>query len=100
MLAANNLLHVEDLVLHFRTSQGPVQAVDGVDIDLDHNRAVVILGESGGVASIRWVRPDFTTPSQRRAFASKVRESAESASMTAGASSRAASRMAVGTTSF
>ncbi len=47
MLAENNLLHVEDLVLHFRTSQGPVQAVDGVDIDLDHNRAVVILGESG-----------------------------------------------------
>lgn len=47
MLAENNLLHVENLVLHFRTSQGPVQAVDGVDIDLDHNRAVVILGESG-----------------------------------------------------
>ncbi len=47
MLAENNLLHVEDLVLHFRTSQGPVQAVDGVDLDLDHNRAVVILGESG-----------------------------------------------------
>src|SRR5512140_950574 len=47
MMTENNLLHVEDLVLHFRTSQGPVQAVDGVDIDLDHNRAVVILGESG-----------------------------------------------------
>jgi oligopeptide/dipeptide ABC transporter ATP-binding protein len=47
MLAESNLLHVEDLVLHFRTSQGPVQAVDGVNIDLDHNRAVVILGESG-----------------------------------------------------
>jgi peptide/nickel transport system ATP-binding protein len=47
MLAENNLLHVEDLVLHFRTSQGAVQAVDGVDIDLDHNQAVVILGESG-----------------------------------------------------
>ncbi len=47
MLAEGNLLHVEDLILHFRTSQGPVQAVDGVDIDLDHNRAVVILGESG-----------------------------------------------------
>src|SRR5512143_799444 len=47
MLAENNLLHVENLVLHFRTNQGAVQAVDGVDIDLDHNRAVVILGESG-----------------------------------------------------
>ncbi len=47
MMTDRNLLHVEDLVLHFRTSQGAVQAVDGVDIDLDHNRAVVILGESG-----------------------------------------------------
>jgi peptide/nickel transport system ATP-binding protein len=47
MLAENSLLRVENLVLHFRTSQGPVQAVDGVDLDLDHNRAVVILGESG-----------------------------------------------------
>src|SRR5512146_1680928 len=47
MLAEDKLLHVENLVLHFRTSQGPVQAVDGVDIDLDHNRAIVILGESG-----------------------------------------------------
>ncbi len=41
------LLHVEDLVLHFKTAQGSVQAVDGVDFDLDANRAVVILGESG-----------------------------------------------------
>ena len=47
MMTDNNLLHVQELKLHFRTSQGPVQAVDGVDIDLDHNRAVVILGESG-----------------------------------------------------
>jgi len=41
------LLSVENLVLHFNTRQGPVQAVDGVDFVLDHNRAVVILGESG-----------------------------------------------------
>jgi oligopeptide/dipeptide ABC transporter ATP-binding protein len=41
------LLHVENLVLHFKTTHGPVQAVDGVDFDLDSNRAVVILGESG-----------------------------------------------------
>lgn len=43
----SHLLHIEDLVLHFRTGQGPVQAVDGVDFDLDIHRAVVILGESG-----------------------------------------------------
>ena len=41
------LLHVEELVLHFRTGNGTVQAVDGVDFELDTNRAVVILGESG-----------------------------------------------------
>ena len=41
------LLHIENLVLHFRTQKGAVQAVDGVNFDLDFNRAVVILGESG-----------------------------------------------------
>ena len=41
------LLHIENLVLHFKTAGGSVQAVDGVDFDLDSNRAVVILGESG-----------------------------------------------------
>lgn len=42
-----HLLHIEDLVLHFKTTGGTVQAVDGVDFDLDVHRAVVILGESG-----------------------------------------------------
>lgn len=41
------LLRVENLVLHFATLRGPVQAVDGVDFALDYHRAVVILGESG-----------------------------------------------------
>jgi peptide/nickel transport system ATP-binding protein len=41
------LLRIQDLVLHFKTTQGVVQAVDGVDFELDFNRAVVILGESG-----------------------------------------------------
>src|SRR5215204_630417 len=44
---SEELLHIEDLVLHFKTTSGVVQAVDGVDFDLDSNRAVVILGESG-----------------------------------------------------
>jgi len=47
MAQNNKLLRIEDLVLHFNTSQGPVQAVDGVNFELDSNRAVVILGESG-----------------------------------------------------
>ncbi|MFC1936088.1 ABC transporter ATP-binding protein [Chloroflexota bacterium] len=41
------LLNVEDLVLYFKTTKGEVQAVDGVDIKLGYNEAVVILGESG-----------------------------------------------------
>lgn len=41
------LLEVKELVLHFRTTQGAVQAVDGVDFNLDYHKAVVILGESG-----------------------------------------------------
>ena len=46
-MADEKLLRVKDLVLHFRTLHGAVQAVDGVNIELDYNRAVVILGESG-----------------------------------------------------
>lgn len=46
-MAEKKLLRVENLVLHFRAGSGVVQAVDGVDFDLDYNRAVVILGESG-----------------------------------------------------
>jgi oligopeptide/dipeptide ABC transporter ATP-binding protein len=41
------LLQVENLKLHFRTTAGAVQAVDGVNFELDYNRAVVVLGESG-----------------------------------------------------
>ena len=44
---AQKLLQIEKLVLHFKTRAGTVQAVDGVDFELDTNRAVVILGESG-----------------------------------------------------
>src|SRR3989304_1218061 len=43
----NKLLRIEELVLHFSTTHGVVQAVDGVDFQLESNRAVVILGESG-----------------------------------------------------
>ncbi len=41
------LLRLEDLVLHFRTTQGVVQAVDRVNFQLENNKAVVVLGESG-----------------------------------------------------
>jgi len=45
--AQPQLLHIENLTLHFRTQAGAVQAVDGVNFELDHHKAVVILGESG-----------------------------------------------------
>jgi oligopeptide/dipeptide ABC transporter ATP-binding protein len=41
------LLDVQDLLLHFRTANGVVQAVDGVDLELGTNEAIVVLGESG-----------------------------------------------------
>ena len=41
----NTLLHVEDLILHFRTTKGPVQAVDGASFDLGFNEAIVALSE-------------------------------------------------------
>src|SRR5512135_2634059 len=47
-MAGNDiLLRIEDLVLHFKTTHGDVQAVDGVNFELASNRAVVVLGESG-----------------------------------------------------
>lgn len=45
--ASEKLLSIENLLLHFKTTNGTVQAVDGIDFELDTNRAVVILGESG-----------------------------------------------------
>ncbi len=48
-MAANNdkVISIKDLRLHFNTTKGDVQAVDGVDFDLAQNSSVVILGESG-----------------------------------------------------
>jgi oligopeptide/dipeptide ABC transporter ATP-binding protein len=46
-MTEQTLLDVKNLVLHFKTTHGVVQAVDGVDFTLDYNKAVVVLGESG-----------------------------------------------------
>lgn len=46
-MSESTLLDVKNLVLHFRTLKGVVQAVDGVDFELGHNDAVVVIGESG-----------------------------------------------------
>src|SRR5512138_1111857 len=44
---SEKLLEIENLFLHFKTTHGDVQAVDGVNFELGSTRAVVILGESG-----------------------------------------------------
>mgnify|MGYP000965019292 FL=1 len=41
------VIRIQDLKLHFITTKGPVQAVDGVNFDLTANKAVVVVGESG-----------------------------------------------------
>lgn len=46
-MAEKTLLKLDNLVLHFRTSKGPVRAVDGVNFELGYNEAVVVVGESG-----------------------------------------------------
>ena len=46
-MAEDKLLHIENLRLYFRTTRGPVKAVDNVALDFDYNEATVILGESG-----------------------------------------------------
>lgn len=40
-------LRIEDLVLHFRTQAGPIQAVDGVSLQQQKGRSLVVIGESG-----------------------------------------------------
>lgn len=46
-MASEILLRVDDLRLYYRTRQGIVKAVDGVNFSMGRNEAVVILGESG-----------------------------------------------------
>lgn len=41
------MLDISDLKTYYRTSEGPVQAVDGVDIELRNNEILGLLGESG-----------------------------------------------------
>ncbi len=41
------LLQVKDLYLYFRTSQGAVQAVDGINFEMARDDALAVIGESG-----------------------------------------------------
>lgn len=46
-MAEKALLQVKNLKLYFKAARGLVQAVDGVDLTLVPNEAIVIIGESG-----------------------------------------------------
>ncbi len=46
-MSGNGFFSIENLRLYFRTSKGPVQAVDGVSLTLGRGRTVVVVGESG-----------------------------------------------------
>jgi len=58
-----SLLEIEDLVIHFHTEDGTVQAVDGVSLNVEAGEIVGLVGESGsgksvtGVAILGLIRP-------------------------------------------
>lgn len=47
-----SLVTVRDLKVAFRSEEGPVRAVNGVDFDLDQGEVLCILGESGSGKSV------------------------------------------------
>ena len=44
---SENLLKIEDLVIHYETDEGVVEAVNGINITLDKGRTLGLVGETG-----------------------------------------------------
>lgn len=52
MTSEANLLEVRGLRTHFKTDEGVVKAVDGVDLDVPRGKVLCVVGESGSGKSI------------------------------------------------
>src|SRR5271169_5432243 len=47
MAVTDTILDIEGLTIRFHTRQGPVTAVDGLDLSLERGRVLGLVGESG-----------------------------------------------------
>ena len=43
----NLILDIKDLVIHYETDDGVVEAVNGIDIQLEHGKTLGLVGETG-----------------------------------------------------
>ena len=69
---AERLLEVKGLKVHFRTEDGLVRAVDGVNFELDRGQVLGIVGESGSGKSVTALTLLGLTRDQNTAFEGEV----------------------------
>ena len=43
----NLILDIKDLVIHYETDDGVVEAVNGIDIQFEHGKTLGLVGETG-----------------------------------------------------